>query len=300
MRLIERLEMNNEPFLFSHRFETAETDWDMFHSHQGLELLLVLEGEGQVLMERKLYPLHAGRLIVFQPYQLHRVQMRASNVTYVRSVVVYDPAVVDTYLQPFPLLRHWARWLWKGRLPKQVFTLEGTTLDAFVLLYDRAKPMIYQTAGAEKLEHFLLFLLALLPLIRSACLPLPLPGGTEEESARRAIRHAESIMEWIERHYREPFDLGRLADELHLSPHHVSHLFREDTGLSVTDYLTARRMKEACLLLGSTDLPVQAVARAIGLSNDSYFTQLFKRKLGVTPREYRNQATNSRGTVHQP
>jgi len=69
----------------------------------------------------------------------------------------------------------------------------------------------------------------------------------------------------------------------------VSRIFRQETGSSITDYLTARRIKQACRLLQTTSLPVDRVGIEVGLPNMSYFIQLFKKVTGVTPLKFRNK-----------
>jgi AraC-like DNA-binding protein len=99
-------------------------------------------------------------------------------------------------------------------------------------------------------------------------------------------------MEWVEQHFREELSLKQLASELHLSSYHISHLFQEHTGFTITDYMTARRLKEACLLLSTTSYSIRDIGQNIGLNSDSYFIQLFKKHIGVTPKQYRNTARN--------
>jgi YesN/AraC family two-component response regulator len=96
-------------------------------------------------------------------------------------------------------------------------------------------------------------------------------------------------MRWIEEHYREEISLETLAEETHLSKFYVSRIFREETGSSITDYLTARRIKQACRLLQTTDLSVEQIGIRVGYPNASYFIQLFKKVVGVTPLKYRNK-----------
>ncbi len=94
-------------------------------------------------------------------------------------------------------------------------------------------------------------------------------------------------MRWIEAHLSDTFQLDELADDLYLSKSYISKLFRKETGSSITDYLTARRVKEACHLLQTSDLALDAICTRIGLSNVSYFIQMFKRETNITPHQYR-------------
>ncbi len=85
----------------------------------------------------------------------------------------------------------------------------------------------------------------------------------------------------------EAFDLKRVAAAVHLTPNHVSAVFRRTVGSSITEYLTARRIRQACVLLRTTALSVQEVCRAFGLSNCAYFCGLFKKHVGLTPYCYK-------------
>jgi YesN/AraC family two-component response regulator len=104
----------------------------------------------------------------------------------------------------------------------------------------------------------------------------------------RATNNAEKIMEWIEEHYWTKFELDQLSKELHMSPYHISHLFKQAIGTSITEYLNARRMRQACWLLKSSDAPIEYIGQQVGLANFSYFCQLFKKITGVTPHKYRS------------
>lgn len=85
----------------------------------------------------------------------------------------------------------------------------------------------------------------------------------------------------------EEFQLDVLAHAVHLSPNHVSAAFRQSVGTSITEYLTARRIRQACWLLRTSDVSVQEVGQSIGLSNFPYFCQLFKKHVGLTPYKFK-------------
>jgi YesN/AraC family two-component response regulator len=103
----------------------------------------------------------------------------------------------------------------------------------------------------------------------------------------RPHRYSETIMQWVEKHYTEDFDLGKLAEEMHLSKFYVSRIFRQETGSNITDYLTARRIKQACRLLETTPHSIEQIGAQVGLHNPSYFCQLFKKITGKPPLQYR-------------
>ena len=87
--------------------------------------------------------------------------------------------------------------------------------------------------------------------------------------------------------------LHTLAELLGISPGYLSTLFRQETGKTVTDFVTEKRMDHAAQLLRSSTLQIQTVALYCGISDVNYFSKLFKRHHGITPREFRKLEAGS-------
>ena len=81
--------------------------------------------------------------------------------------------------------------------------------------------------------------------------------------------------------------LHATARFLNVNPSYLSTLFKRETKQSFTEYVTAKRMDHAAYLLRSTQMRVSAVAQSCGISDDNYFTKLFKGATGLTPIQYR-------------
>lgn len=82
------------------------------------------------------------------------------------------------------------------------------------------------------------------------------------------------------------FSLTMAAEEVFLSPNHLSVLFKKATGKSLHEYLLEHRMRKAEELLRTTRNKISAVAEQVGIPNTSYFGTLFKQAYGMTPGEY--------------
>lgn len=80
-----------------------------------------------------------------------------------------------------------------------------------------------------------------------------------------------------------------LADRVKLSVSHVSKIFKEAEGISISDYCLDIRMEKVTSLLAETDIPVRDAAAAAGFSNENYFYTLFRKRFGMTPGEYRKR-----------
>ncbi len=82
--------------------------------------------------------------------------------------------------------------------------------------------------------------------------------------------------------------LHTLAESQNISSGYLSTVFKRDTGVTLTEYITRERMQRACRLLSTTNLQIQTVALHCGIMDVQYFSKLFKKYTGKTPKEYRN------------
>lgn len=83
--------------------------------------------------------------------------------------------------------------------------------------------------------------------------------------------------------------LTTLAELMNVSPGYLSTLFHQETGQTLTQYITDQRMKTALQLLSSSRLQVQTIAQLCGFSDPNYFGKQFKRHYGFTPAKYRQE-----------
>jgi AraC family transcriptional regulator, transcriptional activator of pobA len=93
----------------------------------------------------------------------------------------------------------------------------------------------------------------------------------------------------IDRGHAEPLSLRDVAREVGMTPGHLTTVVRRRTGRTVQEWIIERRMAEARRLLADTDLPVGEVARRVGMSDPGYFSRLFRRAHGASPRLWRGR-----------
>jgi AraC-like DNA-binding protein len=285
MKLIDYINLGHNSFQLLYQNETSDNyQWEMFHAHQGIEFHYIHQGTGHIVLDQKIHRIKTKTLICYQPYQLHKINMETHPLPYIRTTFVFDPVFVEKFLKPFPSLYSFFLFLWKERLPFQIIELpeHHKVLDLFADFHRRLE----MTNENEHKEELILFLISFFRYVREFFQP----GLIAASSQKRVTRHSEMILEWIDRHYKEEFNLDRLAAELHLSPYHISHLFREDMGCSITEYIIVKRLKEACFLLATSSLSIKEISKQIGLNSDSYFCHMFKKHMGVSPNQYRSQS----------
>lgn len=84
--------------------------------------------------------------------------------------------------------------------------------------------------------------------------------------------------------------LHKQAERLNLNASYLSTLFKKETGMTLTEYVSKKRIERATFLLTSTNLQIQTIAQNCGIYDVNYFTKTFKKYTGKTPREYRENA----------
>lgn len=111
------------------------------------------------------------------------------------------------------------------------------------------------------------------------------PKDLQTESV--AVRQVKA---YIEQHLTERLSRDELAEKVFLSPDYLTRIFRRETGSSLMGYITEKKVEYAKQLLA--DHPVSEVAQILGYDNFGYFSEIFKRKTGIPPSEFRRKSGN--------
>lgn len=114
------------------------------------------------------------------------------------------------------------------------------------------------------------------------------------------VQLARQIVVLLHRHYAEPITLAWLEDKLNISHQYLGRTFKDAYNMTIMNYLTQFRMKLAVKLLADPELSIALIAEKVGIPDASYFGQIFKHELGVTPTQYRNrllQDENAKNTA---
>jgi AraC-like DNA-binding protein len=115
--------------------------------------------------------------------------------------------------------------------------------------------------------------------------PAP-PSGRRAATRRERTELAEAAKDLLLARLAEPLSLGELAAELHVSPFHLTRVFRERTGRTLTAYPHDLRVRAAVDRLGEDSL--SRIAADLGYSSPSHFTDRFRAAFGVPPSQLRN------------
>lgn len=100
----------------------------------------------------------------------------------------------------------------------------------------------------------------------------------------------DNVIRFIKNHYKEDINLNVLANEFFLSPAYLSRKFSQTTGVSIMSYLEEYRINIATEILKGSELSISEIADQVGYDDANYFTKIFKKVKGITPKEFRKMS----------
>ncbi len=135
-----------------------------------------------------------------------------------------------------------------------------------------------------KIEDISYWLNNILEYYASSVLNLPTVSNMD------TIRHA---IQYMNTNFAEPITVRDVAEHVHMNHTYFSSIFKKSTKKSFADYLQQIRIEESKLLLSTTDQSILTIAIACGFSSQSYFSKVFLKNTGFTPKQYRTQNASS-------
>ena len=109
------------------------------------------------------------------------------------------------------------------------------------------------------------------------------------------IKHSDvvfKVAEYVKNRFAEKLSLDEIAEHVSLSKSYLSRIFKEETGESLSSYINKVRIDKAKLMLLDNGCALVNVASLCGFEDQSYFTKVFKRLVGVSPKRYRESRGN--------
>lgn len=103
----------------------------------------------------------------------------------------------------------------------------------------------------------------------------------------------KKICDHISFHLEEQTNIHKLASLLGYTDYYFSNKFKKETGFSVREYATKKKIEKACDLLIGSNMDIQSISDILGYSSQSYFGEVFRREMGMSPGEYRRQQSTT-------
>ncbi len=100
-------------------------------------------------------------------------------------------------------------------------------------------------------------------------------------------KHVTNVIRYMQSHLNENLTLEQLVEDFDLSKSYLNAIFKKHTQHAPMDFYISLKMREACKLLKVTDLYIYEVAQRLGYKDQYYFSRIFKKVVGISPKEYK-------------
>ncbi len=111
----------------------------------------------------------------------------------------------------------------------------------------------------------------------------------DQKNTESVIQQVEQIHQYIQKNYFESITLTSLAGVYHMDASYLSRVFSQKYGETVIAFLTRVRMEHAVELMKDQDKKLETISFLVGYDDYNYFSRVFRKKMGVSPSEYRCQ-----------
>ena len=249
------------------------------HSHDYYEFYFFLEGDVSIQIEDKEYPVQFGDIMVIPPYLSHRPIIHSMKKPYRRFVFWISQEYCNHLLH---ISSEYAFLMQYVQVNKTYFfhndqiTFNAVQSKILRLIEEMQSDRFGRDAQISLCVNDLI--LHLNRLIHERNNPTP---RNKEHSLY------QQLTEYIEDHIEEQLSLERLAEDFFVSKYHIAHVFKDNIGISIHQYITKKRLalcKEA--ILGK--MSIKETYQTFGFGDYSSFYRAFKKEYGISPREFKD------------
>jgi AraC-like DNA-binding protein len=234
------------------------------HYAETVEILLYDGINGNAYIGGRRFSLSGKKVFYISPQTVHSFEYQPSDGHAL--VVKLHPAMLKEFIDIDRVLSEY-----------------GFTLSSLDVCYENHDDFLETVKGLSESDDLTLSLSlvsSLLGLLVKSSLK-----KNDQVQSERSGGVINEIIAWTGENYGSEFSLGDVAERFGYTKSYFCDMFKAKTGITYIKYLNTVRISAACSLLKS-GIPVNQVSRLCGFETDSYFIQLFKKTIGVTPKQY--------------
>jgi len=256
-----------------------------FHWHNEWELLRILQGNLLISLDDAQYSMTQGDILLIRSGTLHGAMPESC----IYETLVFDLYglfqkldMVKPYLRPFYRMNYVPQCYFSVNQDPQICQCAELLMDAF-----RSS----DPNGCCELETIAYLSQFFAWLFKNK--RYHIQQKSDDFNSRR-VDMIKSVLEYIENNYCSNISLSSLAQIAGMNPKYFCRVFRMLTHHSPVDYLNFYRVEQAAHLLESTENSVTSIGAECGFWESSYFTKVFRKYKGLTPKEYRKSVLGSK------
>ncbi|WP_046174554.1 AraC family transcriptional regulator [Domibacillus indicus] len=262
------------------------------HTHAQYEIYCFHSGDCKYLIHNTIYDLQPGDIIIMDGLTAHRANPSLFT-PYERSIVHFSPQWIEPVLESLGM----SEWLapFKEMNNSLLRGGEGPEREA---IYGGIKQIVHLTAdhrtSNESEVEAELKLLAASILLHVFKLSKTANGKLVMPKSEKDL-HVEKTAAYIQTHFKQKVTLDDISAALSISKFYLSRVFKEVTGITVMEYVMDCRLNQVKYELEMNPEKVLTnVAVEAGFESPAHFSRFFKKKVGMTPSEYRRQKQSGR------
>lgn len=268
---------------------TEQADIHM-HRHDFTEIVVVLDGVGDHLLDDGRFPISTGDVFVID--QNHAHGYRNARGLQIANVLFDERFLLERERS----LRHMAGYqtlvhLEPGSRKRLSF---GGKLKLTTAHRIRVEERIYELRDELERRHDGYQALSLSILVDIIVRLCRLYRADMSESQRTLYDMGE-VVGYLERHYQEKLEIRDLEELVAMSSRTLMRRFGQATGTTPMQYLLRVRLSRAAHLLRTTRHTMTDIAARVGFSDSNYFSRQFRKAMGTSPTEYRHGSSAERG-----
>lgn len=254
------------------------------HWHEEIEIVYVLKGYAKYIIDFEEYLVEEGDVIIIPPSSLHSFE-QFENEEFDAATVIFAQNMVSNNLVDICSIRY-IMPIFNNEIyiPIHIKSEENASKDISKYIMEAVTEHIN-----KELAYELRVRIAFLNIIQYFYHEKLFFKKSDSVSNVRTVSQIKAIINYIEEHYTEKILLEDLAEFSNLSVYHLSHIFKKYTGQSPNEYINFFRLTKAGEKILSEDAQIINIAIDCGYNNISYFNRAFKKRYGLTPKEYRNK-----------
>lgn len=256
------------------------------HAHDFLELAYVLSGSAVHTLNGKEQLVHEGDYFIIDYGASHRYQSVTDqpfclmNCLFLPSFI--DPALLECKSFGKLINSYLIRF---GHRMTNIDPADHIFHDTDKRISSLLKQMLCELSGRSA-GYVELVRCALIEVIVRTMRAV----WSMDEKSVQSDDIVEYMLSYAEAHYMQDALLTKISRLMHFSPSHLSQHFRQVTGMTFGSYVQKVRLEHSCMLICDTDKTILEIAHLVGYQNLKFFNRIFKKKLAVTPREFRKLA----------
>ncbi|MCD1260561.1 AraC family transcriptional regulator [Paenibacillus athensensis] len=274
---------NHEHAITLYHNRTLEPQPFDFHLHQDLyEIYFFLSGDVHYFIEKQVYPLQHGDLLVMNSNELHRPNFRTPRQRYEVLVIHFDPRQAARFSSPHFDLLHCFTQRPPGENNR--LRLNPHQIEDILRLYERMKACAQPDAAPGADILYVTAFIELLVFINQA-----FSRQDEPQKNAHIPEKLSALLAYIDGHLDQDLSLETLESTFFMNRSYLCRLFKKHTGSTIHEHILFKRIARAKSLLreGST---VTDACQLSGFNDYSNFIRTFKKAVGLPPRQY--QALN--------